>query len=136
MWVGTRFVAAEEAGASPAHQKAVVEAGYDDTVRTLIYSGRPMRVRANDLNRDWEGMLRPSFRIPQLIRLCVENRQADIKRLTAAGEVPVGMDAVETRPYLMGMVAGAIKAVEPAAVIMDRMIAECVVFLQLLSPLN
>merc|ERR1712100_680712 len=44
VWVGTRFIASEEAGAGPMHKKRVVSAAYEDTVRTIIYSGRPMRV--------------------------------------------------------------------------------------------
>jgi NAD(P)H-dependent flavin oxidoreductase YrpB (nitropropane dioxygenase family) len=31
VWVGTRFVCAEEAGASPVHQEAVMTAGFDDS---------------------------------------------------------------------------------------------------------
>jgi len=38
VWVGTRFVVAHEAGASNAHKDAVVQADFDATVRTLIYS--------------------------------------------------------------------------------------------------
>ena len=38
VWVGTRFVVAEEAGASLAHQNAVLSAKYDDTIRTIIFS--------------------------------------------------------------------------------------------------
>jgi NAD(P)H-dependent flavin oxidoreductase YrpB (nitropropane dioxygenase family) len=38
VWVGTRFVAATEAGAPPRHQKGVVGAGYHDTVRTIIFT--------------------------------------------------------------------------------------------------
>ena len=53
VWVGTRFVASEEAGAPPIHKQLVVSAGYDDTVRTLLYSGRPMSVRKTDYVRDW-----------------------------------------------------------------------------------
>ena len=47
VWVGTRFVAAEEAGAPPAHQKAVLRAGPHDTIRSTIYTGRPMRIIKN-----------------------------------------------------------------------------------------
>ena len=36
VWVGTRFVASEEAGAPSIHKQQVVSAGYDDVVRTLI----------------------------------------------------------------------------------------------------
>merc|ERR1712217_311476 len=44
VWVGTRFIASEEAGAGPIHKKKVVEADYGDTIRTIIYTGRPLRV--------------------------------------------------------------------------------------------
>ena len=44
-WVGTRFVAATEAGAGPMHQNAILSSTSDETIRTLIYSGRPMRVK-------------------------------------------------------------------------------------------
>lgn len=71
VWVGTRFVNAEEAGASPAHQKAVMSATYDDTVRTIIFTGRPLRVRNTPFIDDWE-----------------KNKQAEIKRLTDKGTIP------------------------------------------------
>jgi NAD(P)H-dependent flavin oxidoreductase YrpB (nitropropane dioxygenase family) len=72
VWVGTRFVLSEEAGAPKAHQEAVRTAGFDDNVRTIIFTGRPLRVRNNDYIRNWE-----------------ENRQADIKALTEKGVIPV-----------------------------------------------
>ena len=43
VWVGTRFICAKEAAAPPFHQQAVIKAGFHDTMRTLIYSGRPLR---------------------------------------------------------------------------------------------
>ena len=71
MWVGTRFVASVEAGAPKRHKDLVVSAGYDDTVRTLIYSGRPLQVRKTDYVKDWE-----------------ENRQDEIRALTGQGKLP------------------------------------------------
>ena len=53
VWVGTRFVACEEAGAPPTHKKAIVDAGHEDFVRTLIYTGRPLRVIRNPYINDW-----------------------------------------------------------------------------------
>jgi NAD(P)H-dependent flavin oxidoreductase YrpB (nitropropane dioxygenase family) len=53
VWVGTRFVASEEAGAPPKHKELVLSAGYDDIVRTLIYSGRPMSVRKTPYVASW-----------------------------------------------------------------------------------
>lgn len=38
VWVGTRFICAEEAGASKSHQEAVMTAGPTDTIRTIIYT--------------------------------------------------------------------------------------------------
>merc|ERR1719197_1976974 len=43
VWVGTRFIASDEAGAGPMHKKKVVNSDYGDTCRTIIYTGRPMR---------------------------------------------------------------------------------------------
>jgi NAD(P)H-dependent flavin oxidoreductase YrpB (nitropropane dioxygenase family) len=53
VWVGTRFVASEESGAPSLHKQLVVSAGYDDMVKTLIYSGRPLHVRKTEYVRDW-----------------------------------------------------------------------------------
>ena len=40
VWVGTRFVLSDEAGAPKAHQDAVQTAGFDDNVRTIIFTVR------------------------------------------------------------------------------------------------
>ncbi|KAL3896838.1 MAG: hypothetical protein SGCHY_003815 [Lobulomycetales sp.] len=56
VWVGTRFVAAKEAGAPPAHQEAVLRCGLSDTIRTTVFTGRPMRVIKNEYIMDWEDM--------------------------------------------------------------------------------
>ncbi|TPX37504.1 nitronate monooxygenase [Synchytrium microbalum] len=118
VWVGTRFVCATEAGASRAHQEAVITADYTDTCRTLIFSGRPLRVRKTAYVADWEN-----------------NRQAEIEEKTKRGIVPAVED-METhdysddemlarRAYLMGQVAGSIKDVKPAREIVEEMATEC-----------
>ena len=38
VWIGTRFVLSEEAGAPKAHQEAVKTSGFDDNVRTIIFT--------------------------------------------------------------------------------------------------
>eukprot|EP01084_Bolivina_argentea_P085117 153848_1 len=40
VWVGTRFVCSEEGGASIMHKEAILNATWDDTFRTEIYTGR------------------------------------------------------------------------------------------------
>ena len=53
VWVGTRFVASVEAGAPKIHKDLIVSAGFDDVARTIIYTGRPMRVRKTPYVADW-----------------------------------------------------------------------------------
>jgi NAD(P)H-dependent flavin oxidoreductase YrpB (nitropropane dioxygenase family) len=70
--VGTRFVASTEAGAPKAHKEAVLSAGYEDAVTTLIYTGRPLRVRRTDYIDDWlvhslRADLRPLTLVPFLL---------------------------------------------------------------------
>jgi NAD(P)H-dependent flavin oxidoreductase YrpB (nitropropane dioxygenase family) len=38
VWIGTRFILADEAGAPKAHQEAVRTAGFEDNVRTIIFT--------------------------------------------------------------------------------------------------
>lgn len=38
VWIGTRFILSEEAGASEAHKEAVRTAGFDDNIRTIIFT--------------------------------------------------------------------------------------------------
>merc|ERR1711977_445024 len=42
VWVGTRFVLSEEAGAPKIHKNMAVKATVHDTMRSLIYTGRPL----------------------------------------------------------------------------------------------
>lgn len=72
VWVGTRFVASVEAGAPKYHKDAIVKAGYHDTIRTIIYTGRPMRVLKTDYINDWE-----------------TNRAQEIRDLSAKGIIPI-----------------------------------------------
>ena len=71
VWVGTRFVASEEAGASPKHKQERLSAGFDATVRTLVYSGRPMSVRRTQYLVDWE-----------------TKRRAELETLLGQGKIP------------------------------------------------
>ena len=121
VWVGTRFVLSEEAGAPKAHQEAVRTAGFDDNVRTVIFTGRPLWVRKNEYIRNWE-----------------ENRQAEIKDLTAKGTIPVEHDLEaagddisdemmdQARPFLMGKVAAVVNEKKSARAIIDEMVSGAV----------
>lgn len=49
VWVGTRFVLTDEAGAPKAHQEAVRTSGFDDNVRTIIFTVRKLTPNINIL---------------------------------------------------------------------------------------
>ncbi|QSZ29783.1 hypothetical protein DSL72_004300 [Monilinia vaccinii-corymbosi] len=116
VWVGTRFVASEEAGCSRAHKEEVVSARFEDTLTTLVVTGRPLRVKMNDYIQGWE------------------KQPAKIQELTRKGITPFDYDLEQGRdvdmPYLMGVVAGAIEDIKPAGVIVDEMVGEAVEMLQ------
>ncbi len=118
VWVGTRFVASAEAACSDAHKADVLACGFDDTERTLVLSGRPLRMKTNDYVRDWH-----------------DRRAAELADLCARGLVPVEHDLDRGRdvdiPFLMGQVAAAIDTVQPAAEIVDDMVAGAVEMLRL-----
>jgi len=117
VWVGTRFVACTEAGCAQQHKEDVVSATFTDTLRTLVVSGRPLRVKMNDYIRDWE------------------SRPDEIKKLTEQGIIPMFHDMDQERdvdrPNLMGQVAGVIQKIQPAKEIVDEMVSEAVAMLKL-----
>lgn len=120
VWVGTRFVASVEAGAPKKHKELVLTAEHGDVARTVIFTGRPMRVRKTPFVAEWE-----------------ENRQAEIKELTSKGVIPVYHElekhpekSIEARPWLMGNVSAMIKEILPAKTIVDNMVSEAAEILQ------
>lgn len=116
VWVGTRFVASIESGAPEEHKKKVLECNFDGTVRTIIYTGRPLRVFKTNYVKDWE-----------------QNRQKEIEELTSKGIIPYeheldnGLeDTDENSRYLMGETAATVKEILPAKQIVEDMVNEAV----------
>ena len=123
VWVGTRFVASEEAGCSEMHKRAVVEAGWGDTLRTLVVTGRPLRVKRNEYVDGWEK----------------EDRRRELLGLLEKGVRPMerdleGEEDVEIEfPYVMGDVAAMIEDVRPAREIVVDMVRDASRCLKLAS---
>ncbi|KAF2489400.1 oxidoreductase-like protein [Lophium mytilinum] len=125
VWIGTRFILSEEAGAPKAHQEAVRTSGFDDNVRTIIFTGRPLRVRTNPYIANWE-----------------ENRQQEIKELTGKGIIPAEHDLEKmgddiddetmdnARPFLMGKAAAVVNEKKSAKAIVDELVGDAVSWLQ------
>lgn len=153
VWVGTRFILTDEAGAPKAHKDAVRTAGHDDNVRTIIFTGRPMRVRNNPYIEDWE-----------------TNRRQEMQELVAKGTIPYEVDlekymggeaasehsGVESyssgaasaddnaendddegddpleqfRPYLMGKCAAVVNEQKPAKAVIDEFVNDAVFWIK------
>eukprot|EP01084_Bolivina_argentea_P149286 260799_1 len=116
VWIGTRFVCSTESGATIAHKQAIVNASNHDTIRTLIYSGRPRRSIKEEYAMNWE-----------------INRKDEMKRLLDSGIVPHEYDAerdpVNTPPRntkLSGQCCGNINDIKPAKDIIYDIMNECV----------
>ncbi|KAI1819644.1 2-nitropropane dioxygenase [Xylaria intraflava] len=117
VWVGTRFIASEEANCAEAHKLSVVDCDFSGTDLTLVVSGRPIRMRTNEYIANW-------------------HTQPDkIKELLAKGIVPMHYDLEQGNeidfPHLMGQVAALIDKVQPAKDIVDEMVAEAAEMLKL-----
>ncbi|EMR70198.1 hypothetical protein MGN70_005617 [Eutypa lata] len=142
VWVGTRFILVEEAGAPKAHKDSVQTASFDDTIRTLIFTGRPLRVRKNPYIENWE-----------------TERQAEIRELTAKGILPYEADLEKAmdkttgsdssgsgeaenseediddmmdqfRPYLMGKCAALVNEQKTAKEVVDEFVVDAAEALQ------
>ncbi|OIW32206.1 NPD-domain-containing protein [Coniochaeta ligniaria NRRL 30616] len=144
VWVGTRFVLSEEAGAPESHKEGVRTAGFDDNIRTIIFTGRPLRVRTNPYIENWEN-----------------ERQQEIKELVAKGKIPyeadldkvmsgemtsppkgldvakgedgeVDIDEVldQFRPMLMGKCAAVVNEKKSAKEIVDEFVNDAVKWMQ------
>jgi nitronate monooxygenase len=117
--VGTRFWAAQEAGVHPGLHQAALAAGGDDTVRQSVldivrerawparYTGRVLR---NAFVAEWLG------REAELKEAKAE-QVARYRQAAAAGDAGV----IAT---IVGEGIGLIHAIEPAAAILERMVAE------------
>lgn len=128
VWVGTRFICSTEAGAPPRHQKAVMAAGYTDTVRTLIYTGRPLRVLRSDYVNDWE--VNRAGEIRDLTKKGVLPVEHDIKQKKNSGTEWSFEDQLNITPLLMGKCAGAVTEIKPAKEIMADMVSTAITILR------
>jgi len=131
-WVGTRLLASTESTpvAALQHKRHIVRSRPTDTVRTLIYSGRPLRVFKTDYVQSWEADA---------------DRRAEIDRLTSTGIIPFQHDGKEAQStgrtagqigfeegwsvaknhrFLMGQASASITSIRPAKEIVETMVAD------------
>jgi len=124
VWVGTRFIVAEESSAPKAHKEKVLKATSNDTIRTLSVSGRPLRLIPNDWVKSWE----QSGKIQEYCDNGVTPLEHDMKNNAEDDKIRKGVfDAINS---LSGQAAGGCHAIEPAKKIIDDMVAGAVAQIQ------
>merc|ERR1712232_1413870 len=120
VWVGTRFIASKETGAPKRHVEHVLKASVTDTVKTLIYSGRPLRTFVTPYVKDFE--LRPE-EIREYCEQGILPIRGDYKKHMQAGKP---FSKGETVALLMGQAAGAVHEIESAQEIIEEMVMSAI----------
>jgi enoyl-[acyl-carrier protein] reductase II len=118
VWMGTRFIASEEAHAGDEYRRAVVDAKDDDTIRTRAYSGKPMRVKKNPYVDDWEARPGDIQGFPMQAMVSIQNQA-----MGGIGGQVENLDP-DKSCFAMGQSAGGVHDVLPAAEIVRRIMAE------------
>lgn len=145
VWVGTRFIASEEAGAGPMHKSRVVESTYEDTIRTIMYSGRPMRVFRTPYNVEMEEERQDVIKKMSAVGLPAWIADMEAEKLEGANPASVGtlnLSEVRTQEeikngvelstherhkrgvFLTGTCCGAVRDIKPAKDIIEEMVLQ------------
>lgn len=118
VWMGTRFIASQEAHAGELYRETIVGASDEDTVRTRSYSGKPMRVKKNPYVEDWEK--RPQDIQPFPMQAMISHNAGVMGGI--GGQIE-GLDP-DRSCFAMGQSAGGVRDVLPAGEIVRRIMAE------------
>jgi nitronate monooxygenase len=122
VWVGTAFLATPEANILPEHRQHLIEASEEDTRVTRLYSGKTARALNNPLVEAWEKSGLAALPMGQ--QGLVSGRLMSAARATGRNDLAM---------QLGGQIAGSIKEVRPAHVVLDEMVREAVDVLTALS---
>lgn len=118
VWVGTRFICAEESGGSQRYRDTVMNAGPNEVARTLVMTGRPVRLFRTPYIKSWDN------RQEEMRKLCDQGIipvKYDVKQAKAAGKT---LSIVDIQPLFCGQVVGLVKKVQPAREIVDELVSD------------
>jgi NAD(P)H-dependent flavin oxidoreductase YrpB (nitropropane dioxygenase family) len=132
-WIGSRFLASPEANVHDAYKQAVLAGSTMDTIRTEIFTGRPLRVLKNDYVMGWEARIDEK---KKLLASGVIPRNADADKIGKNNSVPssgywknvIGKPGSQPdgSAVAVGQGVGAINKIMPAKDIVDEIIADLV----------
>ncbi|HET9092735.1 MAG TPA: nitronate monooxygenase [Acidimicrobiales bacterium] len=118
-WVGTRFIATPEARAVPGYKERLVEAREDSTVVSRAYSGKTMRVLANEYTSYFEQHPDELQPFPAQLVRSMGDEAFHLGGGADAGGVDPSKEA-----YPAGQGAGAIEGLVPAGELVRRFVEE------------
>jgi len=118
VWIGTRFIASDEAHAGALYKQVIVDADDEATIITRAYSGKPMRVLKNAYVTDWERRPQDIQPFPQQAMVSI---QAGV--MGGIGGETENLDR-DRSAFAMGQGAGGIHDVKSAQAIIEDMMSE------------
>lgn len=130
VWMGTRFIATEEAHAGDLYRETIVKSRDEDTLRTRCYSGKPMRVAKNPYVEDWER--RPQDIQPFPMQAMLSVREGVMGGI--GGQIE-GLDP-DRSCFAMGQSAGGVRNVMKAGDLVAQLMAEAHASIDRLTALN
>jgi len=114
-WVGTRFLATEEAGALPVNKKRIVDSTDEDTRVSKSYTGKTLRASYNKFHDLWDGSGLEPLPFPTQVLISSGLLASFIK---AQKNDYVG--------GLAGQISGLVKEIKPARRVLEEMVEEAV----------
>ncbi|MHB8780926.1 MAG: NAD(P)H-dependent flavin oxidoreductase [Candidatus Geothermincolia bacterium] len=113
VWVGTRFLATDEAGALPVIKQHIVAATDEDTTVSTMFTGKTLRAIRSEFHQLWQdsGLQPLPFPLQMLL----------------SSALLAGFIKNEDEPYIggfAGQVSGIIKEIKPAAQVLADMVDE------------
>jgi nitronate monooxygenase len=115
VWVGTAFLATPEANILPEHRQRLLEASEEDTRVTRLYSGKPARALNNPMIEAWDRSGLPTLPMGQQGKVSGRLMAA----VKASGRNDLTMQ-------LGGQIAGSVKDIRPARMVLDEMVREAI----------
>jgi enoyl-[acyl-carrier protein] reductase II len=116
VWMGTRFIATQEAHAGQPYKDAIVAMSESDTMISKVFTGKTLRAIVNDSNRDFDNRTAKPF-VAQV---------AESVQLNRLGPIAGVVDDVDpaTQCLAAGQGGGGVRDIPPAGEIVRRTMAE------------
>jgi enoyl-[acyl-carrier protein] reductase II len=127
VWVGTRFVASQEARAADVYKQAIVRASESDTVISRCWTGKTLRALRNATTEDWERRTQEIKPFPQQAELMAQRGLLGFLFPEMAERDPAH------NCFPAGQGCGGIAAVQSCREIVDEFVADATAVLHRLA---